>query len=144
MSCNYPQHHRDDRAPGVVQLVALLIVVGAIAIIVTHWRAVLACIVIAGVVLVLVAALMALARNHDRHYDPELEQLAELERARKAQAAVTIAAPAQSPVAAPPAATPAIEPAPAVHQHLHLHGLSGDQMADVVRKALRPPEDPSW
>jgi hypothetical protein len=137
--CNYPQHHRDDRAPGIVQLVGLLVVVGTVAIIVTHWKAVIACIVIAGVVLVLVAALMALARNHDRHYDPELEQLAALERARKAQAAVTIAAPAQSPVAAP-----AIEPAPAVHQHLHLHGLSGDQMADVVRKALRPPEDPSW
>lgn len=74
--CSYPQHHRDDRAPGIVQLVALLVIAGTVAIIVTHWKAVVACIVIAGVVLVLVAALMALSRNHGRYYDPELEQRA--------------------------------------------------------------------
>lgn len=28
-----------------------------------------------------------------------------------------------------------------VHQHIHFHGVSGDDMADAVRKAIRPPED---
>jgi hypothetical protein len=144
MACKYPEHHRDDRASGVVQLVALLVVVGVVAIIVTHWKAVLACVVIAGVVLVLVAALMALARNHRSGFDPEPERLAALERAQPPHAAPAIAPSAPATAVPAAAGTPALEAAPAVHQHLHLHGLSGDQMADVVRKALGRPEDQSW
>jgi hypothetical protein len=141
MSCKYPEHHRDGHAPGIVQLVALLIVVGTVAIIVTHWRAVVACMVVAGVVLVLVAALMALARNHARFYDPELERLAALERAHAARAAAAIAPAATAPAMPAPASTPAIEAAPVVHQHVHFHGVSGDDMTAAVRKAIRPPED---
>ncbi len=136
--CPYPQHHNDRAAPGILQLVALLIVVGVIAVIITHWKAVVACIAIAGVVMVLVFALMALYRNHGSGYDPELERQAALERDRRQQAAVTSAPP---PAVAAQATTAALEPAPVVHQHLHLHGISSDDMADAVRKAIHPPGD---
>ncbi len=136
MSCRYPEHH-DDRAPGVVQLLALLVVAGTVAVIVTHWHAVLACIVIAGVVLVLVAALMALSRNHARFYDPELERLAALGRAQTQRATPASVTAVQSPVVAPPASPAALEATPAVvHQHVHFHGASSEEMAAVVRKAI--------
>jgi hypothetical protein len=139
--CNYPQHHRDDRAPGGVQLVALLIVVGAVAIIVTHWKAVVACVVVAGVVFVLAAVLIAMGRNRGSGYDPELERLAALERAQRQQAAAAIASSAPPPAVPATASTPALEAAPVVHQHLHFHGVSDQDLAEVARKAIRPAED---
>lgn len=141
MSCKYPQHHLDDRAPGAVQFVGLLVVVGTVAVIVTHCHALLACMVVAGVVLVLVAALMALARNHGSGYDPELEHQAALDRAQAPRAAPVSVTSASSPAVTAPASTPALEAAPVVHQHLHFHGVSDEDLAEVVRKAIRPPED---
>lgn len=96
---------------------------------------------IAGVVLVLVAALMALARNHGSGYDTELERQAALE---GAQAAAAIAPPAPSPGVPAPASMPALEAAPVVHQHVHFHGVSDRDLVDVVRKAIRSPEERRW
>ncbi len=66
-----------------------------------------------------------LARNHSRHCLPELEQAAALEQQRRATAAVAVQQRA------------AIEQ-PAVHHHLHLHGIVSDAAAEIIRREQLP------
>jgi TRAP-type C4-dicarboxylate transport system permease large subunit len=91
------------------------IIIGAV--IVANWHAVILAFVVTAVLAVLGVAVVLLLHSHRRHYDPELEQRAELERR-------------------PNAASAALPP-PVVHNHMHLHGVTP---ADVAAITARQPD----
>jgi hypothetical protein len=102
-----------------------LAILGLGAIVVTHWHDVIVALVVVAVLALAAVPVLLLWHNRRRHYDPELEQRAALERA-------------QPPAVPAPATAAALEAAPTVvHQHLHLHGLSDPDVAAITRRAFK-------
>jgi hypothetical protein len=120
--CAFPEHHaKPSGGPGLGWLAALII--GAV--VIAFWRDVLIALAVVAVLAVAGVPVLLLMTNHRRHYDPELEQAAALEQQRQAAAALA----AQQ--------RPALE-RPAVHHHLHLHGVTPDAAAEIIRRQQLP------
>ena len=109
-TCNYPDHH----GPSAGQPIALLILIAIGAVIITHWRTVVVCVIVTAVLIVLTAAVATLWHRRHQLRDSARELDADPRRQLGAQQ------------------RPSIE-APAVHNHLHLHGVQPSDLAAIVR-----------
>lgn len=118
-NCKFPEHHTPATGPPF----ALLGAIALGALVIAFWRSIVVALVITTFLAVIAGMVFALFHNRHSGYDAELEHRAEVEQLRH-----------RGEVAASPQ-RPAIE-APAVHNHLHLHGVDAEEMAEAVRKAI--------
>lgn len=137
-NCHFPEHHQGGPSAGPV--IAWVAALGLGALIMSHWHTFVLILVVLGILTALAVPMFLLWHNHGSGYDPDLERQAAAER-RAASYSITSGS---SPAVATAERTAALEAAPFVHQHLHLHGLSADEMATVTRKAIEPPRDSAW
>jgi hypothetical protein len=134
-TCKYPAHH----GPSAGQPIGLVVLIAIGAVIVIHWRTVVACLIVAVVLVVLASAVMMLWH---RRYDltPAPESVLELPDADRR----VIVGPAAARAVA--ARTAALEAeiaalrarqidAPAVHNHLHLHGVTTEDATAITAAA---------
>jgi hypothetical protein len=129
-NCRFPEHHSPSAGPPLGLLGAIAL--GAV--VIAFWHTVVVALVVVAILAAIAGAVFLLIHNHGSGYDPVLERQSEAEQAARqiqaAQLAQQLAAQHR----------PAIDPAPVVHNHLHLHGVSDDEMADAARKALTSPD----
>jgi len=111
--CAFPEHHGPSAGPPAGLVLAIL--AGAFAVL--HWHTMLEILIVAAVLLLLGAAVMLLLHNHRSGYDEALERQAELERIQRQ--AIAQRQQAQRP---------------AVHNHIHLHGVDA---ATVPPQSIR-------
>jgi hypothetical protein len=135
--CNYPHHHGPATGPPISLLAAIAL--GAI--VIGAWHTVVVALVVVAILAGIAGAVFLLIHTaHSQPYDAP-------ERGHE-RPAVTYTAEVLRPVT--DARTAALEAenaalrrqleAPAVHNHLHLHGIDADDMAVITRKALQPPD----
>jgi hypothetical protein len=119
-ACKFPEHHGGSSAG---QVISLIICIALGAIVVAHWRTVVVCLIVTGVLLTVVAAVMAMwHRRHEsaaEHQAWLVERQAELDR-RTARQQVTARQPQQ------------------IHNHVHLHGVRTEDIAGIIARRPQP------
>lgn len=135
--CQFPEHHSPSAGPPLGLLAAIAL--GAL--VIAFWHAVIVALVVVAILAAAAGMVFLLIHNHGSGYDPELERQAAAERTQLARTAAGAAISEQSPAMLYPPRRDALEAPPVMHQHLHLHGVSVDDMAEVARQFTRPPHE---
>lgn len=140
-NCRFPEHHPGPSAKPVIGWVVAL---GLGALIITHLHAVELVLIVLGILIAFAVPVLLLWHNHGSAYDPDLEHQAAVKRAQMPRTAAHSVTATQSRAVPVADRTAALEAAPTVvHNHLHLHGVTGEDMAGIVRHAIEPPQQQS-
>jgi hypothetical protein len=137
-NCRFPEHHH---SPSAGPVILWLVGPGLGALAITHLRTVAMVLIVIGILAGLGVPVVLLW--HAAHQQPYDAALRGQERHDVSYSAEILPPDAGKRAAALEAENAALRrqlETPAVHQHLHLHGVGGEDMAVIARKALQPPE----